>query len=598
MKEVNKQDLIKATQKVENIILSLRNEKGVWEGKLSGSALSTAVAVFALWSYDKTLYKEQIFSGLNWLKENINKDGAWGDTEKSQSNLSTTLLCWSAFTIVKGDIEYKDTINRTENWLKDKLVSLEPEKISSSILNHYKTDRTFSVPILTMCALSGRLGKSGWKYVPQLPFQMAALPDKFFSILNLSVVSYAVPALIAMGLVKSKKSKTNFFISGLNKLVKNKVLKVLGKKQPYNGGFLEATPLTAFVLMSMIGAGEINNPVCLKAVKFLTTSIRPDGSWPIDTNLSTWVTTLAVNSISEIEETSKKSIYKWLINQQYKTIHPFTKAKPGGWAWTDLPGGVPDGDDTSGAILAIAKLDKRNSVHEAKAGIEWLLGIQNKDGGFPTFCKGWGKLPFDCSCPDITAHAIKAFATWRNNIDNDFAEKIDKSISKAVKYLRSVQRNDGSWLPLWFGNENDENHLNPVYGTSQVLFGLCEAKKLGISDLDEIIKQGSEFIIKVKNKEGAWGGNTNVKSSIEETALAVRALAVSNKKNDLVSGVNWLLKRTENWDKKLPDASPIGLYFASLWYYEDMYPLVFTCSALNEVKRMYFEGIYENKRQI
>ena len=30
-------------------------------------------------------------------------------------------------------------------------------------------------------------------------------------------------------------------------------------------------------------------------------------------------------------------------------------------------------------------------------------------------------------------------------------------------------------------------------------------------------------------------------------------------------------------------ASPIGLYFAKLWYYEDLYPLIFAVSALQKV---------------
>ena len=37
-------------------------------------------------------------------------------------------------------------------------------------------------------------------------------------------------------------------------------------------------------------------------------------------------------------------------------MHPYTNADPGGWAWTNLPGGVPDADDTPGAILALLQL--------------------------------------------------------------------------------------------------------------------------------------------------------------------------------------------------------------------------------------------------
>ena len=31
----------------------------------------------------------------------------------------------------------------------------------------------------------------------------------------------------------------------------------------------------------------------------------------------------------------------------------FTGAKEGGWGWSDLPGSVPDADDTSGALVAL-----------------------------------------------------------------------------------------------------------------------------------------------------------------------------------------------------------------------------------------------------
>ena len=58
------------------------------------------------------------------------------------------------------------------------------------------------------------------------------------------------------------------------------------------------------------------------------------------------------------------------------------------WAWTPLPGGVPDADDTPGALLALASWYEsancshadRASISEAAASaIDWLLAIQNSD---------------------------------------------------------------------------------------------------------------------------------------------------------------------------------------------------------------------------
>ena len=139
-------------------------------------------------------------------------------------------------------------------------------------------------------------------------------------------------------------------------------MRVLEEIQPENGGFLEATPLTSFVTMSLIGAGLGSHPVTERGLEFLVRSVRKDGCWPIDTDLATWVTTLAVGALddagtlNELPLNERHRVTDWLLAQQYRDVHPYTVAAPGAWAWTDLPGGVPDADDTPGAILALLAL--------------------------------------------------------------------------------------------------------------------------------------------------------------------------------------------------------------------------------------------------
>ena len=74
---------------------------------------------------------------------------------------------------------------------------------------------------------------------------------------------------------------------------------MLKELQPSTGGYLEATPLTSFVTMALAGAGEKDHPCVPLAVQFLQRSMRADGSWPIDTNLATWGTTLAVKALTD-----------------------------------------------------------------------------------------------------------------------------------------------------------------------------------------------------------------------------------------------------------------------------------------------------------
>lgn len=336
--------------------------------------------------------------------------------------------------------------------------------------------------------------------------------------------------------------------------------------------------------MSLIGAGLSAHPVVQRGIDFLIRSARPDGSWPIDTNLATWVTTLATNALaidpqftSILPDDDRAKIRDWLLDQQYRVEHPYTLADPGGWAWTNLSGGVPDADDTPGAILALKNLqleDARTRV-AAAAGLKWLAGLQNRDGGIPTFCRGWGKLPFDRSSADLTAHYLRARAAWCGTCDR-----------QAIEYLLRA-RSEGHWSPLWFGNQHPGSEENPVYGTSRVLCAAAEIKEGGV-EWDKAVREAIQWLCETQNPDGGWGGGRGAPSSIEETALAVEALAKLDPADEWISnaidrGVQFLIDRTHRGTTFEP--SPIGFYFAKLWYFERLYPLIFTVAAFNAIEK-------------
>ena len=141
--------------------------------------------------------------------------------------------------------------------------NLKPPKtaaLARAIIARYGKDRTFSVPILTACALAGRLGagKAAWRRVLPLPFELAAFPPRWYAVLRLPVVSYALPALIAIGYARHFHAPPlNPLVHALRNLCRDRVLDRLETIQPANGGFLEATPLTSFVVMSLAGSGRV-----------------------------------------------------------------------------------------------------------------------------------------------------------------------------------------------------------------------------------------------------------------------------------------------------------------------------------------------------
>lgn len=569
-------------------LLNRRNPDGLWHGQLSSSSVSTAVAAIAIHYAARAgnplalANKNLIERAVLWLKEHQNIDGGWGDTVSSPTNLSATLLSRAA--ILCNSTASCPELDKVSRCVTTLVGEDSPAGIYQGVIEFYGRDLTFSSPILLMCALSGQLGNDDkiWSYVPQLPFELAIIPQRLFKLLNLPVVSYAIPALIAVGLARRMVTITKYSIFNVfYRFITPVLLRKLLRMQPVHGGFLEAAPLTGFVAACLSVAGFGQHETVNKAVRFLSNTVRTDGSWPIDTNLSLWLTAIATRSLRNTGALSgeeKERLAHLFRQYQFQTTHPFTLSTPGGWAWTTLPGGVPDADDTAGILNALAVLQPGFCDNSVIHGLEWLLQIQNRDGGIPTFCRGWGLLPFDRSCPDISAHALLAFHNWQPHVKPEIRQRLNTAGGKILRYLERSQLPDGSWLPLWFGDQNHPERLNPVYGTGVVIDALSNIKYQGVA-----LDIGVSFLLSAQNSDGGWGGGNGLPSNVECTGIAAAALcAIPTATAAAGSACNYLCDAIINSPGNIPAASPIGLYFAALWYDEELYPLLFALTCLNK----------------
>jgi squalene-hopene/tetraprenyl-beta-curcumene cyclase len=292
----------------------------------------------------------------------------------------------------------------------------------------------------------------------------------------------------------------------------------------------------------------------------------------------------------------------------------------------------------SSSALRDSAADARD---HAVFGLSWLTRLQNRNGGWPTFCRGWGKLPFDRSGTDLTAHVLRAFKSCyelaydsirvnpRPNPHKLFFRRdARRAMSAGQVFLLRSQHPDGSWSPLWFGNQDHPQEDNPVYGTAKVLFAY---RDLGLMDSPEA-QRGVAWLVANQNADGGWGSGvwgkrvrsaelgarsgvlsteysvlgtessipspqplapSSLTSSIEETALAVEALLAARGPTPdprlptpaqaAEKGLTWLIERVERGEHRHP--APIGFYFAKLWYYERLYPLIFTVAALGRACR-------------
>ena len=181
--------------RVRDELLAERTPDGHWVGELSSSALSTATAVSALSVVQSPVCRVQggaipdlVERGVAWLVRHQNEDGGFGDTDKSHSNIATTYLVVAAMHLAGKAEKHRELLARAEKYIESK-------RGIEGLKERYGIDKTFVVPIMTNLALAGLVK---WEEISPLPFELAVVPQQFYRFVGMPVVSYAIPALVAM----------------------------------------------------------------------------------------------------------------------------------------------------------------------------------------------------------------------------------------------------------------------------------------------------------------------------------------------------------------------------------------------------------------
>jgi squalene-hopene/tetraprenyl-beta-curcumene cyclase len=147
-------------------------------------------------------------------------------------------------------------------------------------------------------------------------------------------------------------------------------------------------------------------------------------------------------------------------------------AEPGGWAFEFRNDFFPDVDDTAFVLMALQRVkfpDEKRMEGALRRGIQWLLSMQNRDGGWGAFDRDNDRqllcnIPFadhnamiDPSTADVTARVLECLGRfgWPTH---------HPVVQKAVGFLMKDQCKDGSWFGRW--------GVNYVYGTGGVLRAL------------------------------------------------------------------------------------------------------------------------------
>ncbi|CAG7916205.1 unnamed protein product [Penicillium olsonii] len=233
----------------------------------------------------------------------------------------------------------------------------------------------------------------------------------------------------------------------------------------------------------------------------------------------------------------------------------------GGFSFEYINRWYPDVDDTAAAILAIVKVDPQltRSLSAVTKAVEWIIGMQNGDGGWGAFDHHndrlfLNKIPFsdmdslcDPSTADVTGRAVEAFGLLLERNSHQFvglSKDIKLSCDRAIAYLLRTQEASGSWFGRW--------GVNYIYGTSNVVCALAFFSQ--DRKVQNALDAAVAWLSAKQNPDGGWGESVLSYRSVQlegrggpsvpsQTGWALMALlAHPSSEKSIDKGVRYLLQ--------------------------------------------------------
>jgi squalene-hopene/tetraprenyl-beta-curcumene cyclase len=498
--------LEKTIERGANHLLSIQAREGYWQGELEADTTLESDYIYYLHVLGKA-EPERIAKLANYVRARQLPDGGWPIYPGGPSELNATCKAYFALKVA-GDstdathmVQARETVHR--------LGGLEH---SNSYVRFY-------------LALVGALG---WELVPAIPVELMLLPNWFYIniyemsswtrgiVIPMSILCalrpgwrvkdgvsvdelFADPTKKAAAFDWSERlvSWRNFFLAAdrLLKLYEKFPWKPLRKKalreaQSWMLDHIERTEGLAAIYPAMmnsifalmaLGHG-VDDPLTWREIKeFSRFEIEEGDTIRMQPCVSpVWDTCIAMVALEEAgvpaDHPALVRAADWILSKQVLGPGDWQvknkDAAPGGWAFEFRNDFYPDVDDTAFVLMGLQRVkypDSKRMEGALRRGIQWLLSMQNRDGGWGAFDRDNDRsflcnIPFadhnamiDPSTADVTARVVECLGRFGWTAEHP-------AVQRAVKFLLKDQCKDGSWFGRW--------GVNFVYGTSGVLRAL------------------------------------------------------------------------------------------------------------------------------
>jgi squalene-hopene/tetraprenyl-beta-curcumene cyclase len=613
-------------------LLSVQAEEGYWHGELEADTTLESDYIYYLHVLGKA-EPTRVAKLANYVRQRQLPDGGWPIYPGGPSELNATCKAYFALKLA-GDSPDSPHLTKARETVH-RLGGLE---LTNSYVRFY-------------LALVGAVG---WELVPAIPPELMLLPNWFY--LNIYEMSswtrgIVIPMAILSALrpefrlpeharvdelFKDPSQKTAAFtwskqlVSWKNLfLAIDRALKLYEKfpwKPLRNRALREAkqwmlehmertdglaaiypSMMNSIFALMALGHGP-DDPLTFREIKeFSRFEIEEGDTIRLQPCVSpVWDTCIAMVALEEAglpaDHAALVKAADWLLTKQILGGGDWQiknkDAEPGGWAFEYRNDFYPDVDDTAFVLMALQRVDfpdKKRMEAALRRGVQWLLSMQNRDGGWGAFDRDNDKqilcnIPFadhnamiDPSTADVTARVLECLGRFGWPADHPV-------IRKAVGFLTKDQCKDGSWFGRW--------GVNYVYGTSGVLRAL-ETVSLTAQDY---CARGVAWLRQVQKADGSFGesllsyemGSTKGQgnSTPSQTAWGLIGLLAAADPNDTAVGraAAYLVQQQHDngsWSEDdFTGTGFPGVFYLKYHLYKNSFPVYALARFRNQGKRV------------
>ena len=533
----NFEPLDDAIERGRRMVFARQRSDGSWNERGDMGPYTTALALVAL-RHVEQLPADQLLEGARWLRSRQLADGSFrGRPFAEEGDLGATAAAWAALSLSE------DAADRAA-----------AERARSFVERHGGLDAVVALAAsgdVTACvlAMAGLLDPALLVTVP-LPI---VLVPKFVEVVAQRVVFYALTTLLSISLIAhglaKKSARPGLFRGLVDGRACARAVELLCLYQNRNGSLMNVVYHTALLVPALRAAGvPMTDPRLSSAIAWLRSrgARDQDGLYFDVYGSDVWSTasylrTLLSTGSSRSSEPVTRAV-SWLLAEQCQRPHPaLTNRQPGaprtgGWGFQSGEDAYPDCDTTSTVLDALARALLPDSEGDSPlppalatsvcaaiaAARSWLVGMQNPDGGWPSFFHGhpskrpgpilmrpmnlrFSELPpndpaawlraiaesyehlSDPSTEDVTARVLTALARSGTRLDAPEARR-------ALEFLSLQQCSSGAWWGRW-----KVNYL-PVTAAAVSAFAA-----LGDDLMKDATRRALSWMTSRQNADGGFG---------------------------------------------------------------------------------------------